>query len=700
MSQPDQTPAQRLITPVQFLKGVGPQRAELLAKLDLNYARDLLFFFPRTYQDMSELREIEQLKEGELVSVVGVIDEVDLRNTGPGRSILGMLLRQGTKYLRCLWFNQPWLRPKLELGRRIMVAGEPKLQGLRWEMSHPTIEFLAEDEDAPTGRILPVYSLTEGVNQTQMRRIIAAAVEEYGSLLEDVFPEEFLDQHRLWPIKAALPQVHLPTNAESLEEARRRFIYQELFVLELALCWRKRKLTHERRAPALPTDARIDARITRLFPFELSPEQRIAIDEVAADMGREFPMNRLLQGDVGSGKTVVAIYAMLLAVAHGHQAAVMAPTEILARQHFRTLTERLTQSRVRIGLLTGSMAAAERRQVLEKLGRGEIDLLIGTHAVSNAIQQDEARFTKLGLVIIDEQHKFGVRQRAAMKSGGVDPHYLVMTATPIPRTVAMTMFGDLDVSTIRTPPPGRQPVKTYLVEEERRERWWTFFRKQIRAGRQGYVVTPLVEESETVDSANVQHTFERLTQGELAGFKLAMLHGRMPAEEKNETMRRFHRGQIHVLVTTSVIEVGIDVPNATLMVIEDGDRFGLAQLHQLRGRITRGSHAGYCAVFAQPQTDEARERLAAFARTSDGFELAEVDFQLRGPGDLMGTKQHGLPPLRIADLVRDAALVEEARRDALELLTRYPNLESPELERLRKMVLVRYGAAMELGDVG
>ncbi len=700
MSLPAKSPAELLITPVQFLKGVGPQRGELLAKLGLHYARDLLYFFPRSYQDMSELREIDQLEEGMPASVCGVIEEVDMRNTGPGRSLLGMLLRQGTKYARCLWFNQPWMRQKLEVGRRVLVAGEPKMQGLRWEFTHPRLEFLGEDEDVPAGKIMPVYSLTEGINQTQMRRLMHSAVDEYAGLVDEVLSDDLLDRFNLWPIKAALPQIHLPTDKPSLEQARRRFIFQELLVLQLALCWRKQRLTLDRRAPPLPTDSRIDARITRLFTFALTDEQRQAIDEIAADMGRDFPMNRLLQGDVGSGKTVVAIYAMLLAVAHGHQAALMAPTEVLARQHFRTLSERLAASRVRMALLVGSLTAAERRATLEKIGRGEVDIVVGTHAVAHAIGKEQVQFTRLGLVIIDEQHKFGVRQRALLKGAGIDPHYLVMTATPIPRTVALTIFGDLDVSTIRQPPPGRQSVRTYLVEEERRDRWWTFFRKQVREGRQGFVVTPLVEESENIDAANVRHTHERLLQGELAGFRLAMIHGRMSAAEKEDVMQRFHRGQIQVLVATPVIEVGVDVPNATLMVIEDADRFGLSQLHQLRGRITRGSHSGYCAVFARPETDEARQRLAAFARTSDGFELAEVDFQLRGPGDLLGTKQHGLPPLRIADLVRDAAMVEEARQAAVGLLAADPELNSADLAKLKKMVLVRYAAAMELGDVG
>ncbi|MBW8884846.1 MAG: ATP-dependent DNA helicase RecG, partial [Planctomycetia bacterium] len=550
---------------VQFLKGVGPQRAELLAKLDLHYAADLLFFFPRAYQDMSELRDIDQLEEKRLSSVVGVIEEVDLRNIGPGKSMLGMLLKQGTRYLRCVWFNQPWMRDKLAIDRRVLVSGEPKLEGLRWEMVHPRVELLADDEDAPAGRILPVYSLTEGINQSQMRRIVSGVVESHAGLVDDVFPDEFLDAHQLWPIRAALPQIHAPNDEASLQQAQRRFIYQELLVLQLALAIRKWRLSHQRQAPPLPTSSKIDARITRLFPFTLTAGQRQAIDEVTADMARPFPMNRLLQGDVGSGKTVVAMYAMLLAVAHGYQAALMAPTEILARQHLQTLSTALAASKVRLALLTGSLTPAERRETLDKIASGDVDVVIGTQAVTHAVAQSGVEFKKLGLVVIDEQHKFGVRQRAALKKAGVDPHYLVMTATPIPRTVGMTLFGDLDVSTLRESPPGRQSVHTYLASDEQRMRWWHFFRQKLDEGQQGYVIAPLVEEAEAVEAANVQATFETLKSGELQNYRVGMLHGRMTPADKESTMKALRSGRTQVLVATSVVEVGVDVPNATLM---------------------------------------------------------------------------------------------------------------------------------------
>jgi ATP-dependent DNA helicase RecG len=396
----------------------------------------------------------------------------------------------------------------------------------------------------------------------------------------------------------------------------------------------------------------------------------------------------------------VAMYAMLLAVAHGHQAALMAPTEILGRQHLQTLSVALAASKVRLALLTGSLTPAERRDVLEKIAAGDVDVVVGTHAVTHAVAKSGVEFKKLGLVVIDEQHKFGVRQRAALKKAGVDPHYLVMTATPIPRTVGMTLFGDLDVSSLRESPPGRQTVHTYLANDEQRMRWWHFFRQKLNEGRQAYVIAPLVEEAEAIEAANVQATFETLMHGELSDYRLGMLHGRMTPADKESTMQAFRSGRTHVLVATSVVEVGVDVPNATLMTIEGGERFGLAALHQLRGRISRGAHPGYLCVFANAPSDEAQERLDAFTKTSDGFELAEIDFRLRGPGDLFGTRQHGLPPLRIADLTRDIDVVEEARRAAQALIESDPNLENPALARLRRMVFHRYGEALDLGDVG
>ena len=695
-TMPPQDALQRLTTPIQFVKGVGPQLAPLLERLELRTASDLLFCFPRDYHDASRLLAIPDLQEDEPASVCGVVEEIDMQNTGTGKTLLGVLIRQDRWYLRALWFNQPYMRERFRRGHRVLLSGTPRFNGGRWEMVHPRVELLEGDRQPTSGSILPLYPLTEGLKQSHLRRVIGLAVDSYASCLEEVFPAAYLDAHGLLPIQAAVQQIHVPRDTASLAQARRRFIYQELLVLQLALALRKQQRGTRSQTPPLPINAKIDARIRRLFPFELTPAQQQALQEITADMARPTPMNRLLQGDVGSGKTVVAEYSMLLAVAHGFQAAMMAPTEILARQHAATLQRDLRESRVRIRLLTGSLSAAQRRQALAQIAAGEADLIVGTHA----LLQENIDLAKLALVVIDEQHKFGVNQRAALRRVGADPHYLVMTATPIPRTISMTLFGDLDVSLLREGPPGRAVVHTYLGTESQRGRWWEFFRKKLREGRQGYVIAPHVEASEDESVASVRQTFATLTSGELADFRLALMHGRLSADEKESVMGDFHRGQTQVLVATSVVEVGIDVPNATLMTIEDGERFGLAQLHQMRGRVSRGVHPGFVCVFAELKTEQARQRLEAFSRSNDGFELAETDFRLRGPGSLFSFQQHGLAPFRIADLVRDADVLAEARRDAQALVFDGALLAQPEFARLRQMVNRRYGQALELADAG
>ena len=693
---PGKSAIERLATPVQYLKGVGPRRAEILQRLDLHTAADVLFFFPRDYQDLTDRRTADDLEEDKLQSVVGIVEEIDLRSLRDGRSILGVLISSGEGHLRASWFNQPFMRQKFFQGQRVLVSGKPRYRGLMWEMSHPRVQMLSDDEQEPEGQLLPVYPLTEGLHQHQIRRVVRRVVDDYTELLDEVFPESYLEEHNLWPLRRALPEVHFPSDQESLAHARRRLVYQELFVLQLALAVKRWQQHDQHHATPLEATAKIDARIRRLFPFELTSGQQQAIAEIATDMGGPCPMNRLLQGDVGSGKTVVAVYAMLLAVAHGQQAALMAPTEVLARQHALTLNKLLTGSEVRRATLTGGLPAAQRREVLRQIAEGEVDLVVGTQAII----QEGVSFKQLGLVVIDEQHKFGVRQRATLRAAGLDPHYLVMTATPIPRTVTMTLFGDLEISTLRDSPPGRQKINTYLTTDEQRERWWEFFRTKLREGRQGYVVTPLVEESEEMAAASLDETFERLANGELEAFRLGLVHGRMTSDEKDAVMNDFRSGEIQVLVCTSVVEVGVDVPNATLMTIESAERFGLAQLHQLRGRISRGKYPGFCAVFADPQTEESQKRLKAFAGSTDGFELAEIDFRLRGPGDLFGTQQHGLPPFRIADLLRDQELLTEARRDAMQIITADPGLKDPRWAKLRRQMLGRYGKVLELGDVG
>ena len=708
-----------LSVPASQLSYIGPSRANKLAKLELRNALELLFYFPNKYEDLSDLRTIDELEEGVTLAVRGVVEEVDGTTSGFGKSKTYVLIRCGDDFLRAIWFNQPFQRTRFQPGQHVMFSAKATLRGGRWQMSHPRAAFLEGADDVPKTEILPVYGLTEGIPQYQMRRMLAGVVKEFAHVPPEVFPEYLLQKYSLLPLREALQTIHAPESMEALDLARRRFVFQELLILQLALAFRRWQQQSERQGTPLPTTPAIDARIKRLFPFDLTNGQLSIIEDIAIDMGKDHAMNRLLQGDVGSGKTVAAVYAMLLCVANKHQAVIMAPTEILARQHAQTFAGILRASQVSWALLTGGTSTHDRQITLAKLAAGEIDLLIGTHAVL----QETVKFKNLGLVVIDEQHKFGVRQRAALRSSGENPHYLVMTATPIPRTVTMALFGDLDVSTLKEMPPGRQKINSYLVEPEKQAAWWQFVRDQLNSQRQAYVVSPLVDSSENVNAASAEETFENLANGELEAFRLGMIHGRMTSQEKEEAMSAFRTGETQVLVCTSVIEVGVDIPNATVLAVLSPNRFGLAQLHQLRGRIGRGQHAGFCGLLMdeeeqeddesqqdseahkkEPLDEEAEiephERLQAFVKTCDGFELAEIDFQMRGPGDLLGTQQHGLPPLRMADLLRDAAIVEEAREEAKQLMEEDPGLQHDAHAKLRRMVLLRYGKALDLGDVG
>ena len=689
--------AELLATPVQFVKGVGPDRAKLLERIGLRTAADVLFNFPRDYQDLSDLRSIDALEEDKLQSVRGTVEEIDMRSTGMGRSIVGMLLRHDQRYLRAIWFNMPFMADKFRRGQQVLLSGKPKLNGGRWEMTHPRAQWIdAEEGSALSGELLPVYALTDELKQSAMRRIARQAVDAYVDSVEERFPAEYLARHGLWPIAQSLREIHFPTTKENLQQARRRFIYQEMLILQLAMALKRNVQETRRQAPPLEATAKIDARITRLFPFELTAAQKQATQEIAADMARPVPMNRLLQGDVGCGKTVVAVYAMLLAVAHGCQAALMAPTEVLARQHAETVEQYLAQSRVRRLLLTGGLSPRERREALKSIRDGEIDLVIGTQA----LVQEDVQFAKLGLVVIDEQHKFGVHQRARARRLGVDPHYLVMTATPIPRTAALTVFGDLDVSIIREPPPGRHLVKTRWLKEEQRPRLYDYLRKQLAAKRQAFVVCPLVEESAALQARAATEMHAELASGPFKDLRVGLLHGRQDEATKTAVMAEFRAGRTDLLVCTSVVEVGVDVPNATLLVVEHAERFGLSQLHQLRGRISRGSVAGECYLFADPGTDEARERLNILTRTTDGFRLAEEDLRLRGLGEFFGARQHGLGELRLGSLIADADLLTQARKDAFALVLGDAGLRKPEHAWLRAAVLQRYGATLDLAEVG
>ena len=689
--------APKLETAVQYLKGVGPDRAGLLAKLGVHTVGDLLFFFPRDYQDLSDLRSVEELEEDALLSVRGEVVDLDLQSLSGGRSLVGVLIRDGAEHLRGMWFNQPHVLERFRVGAKVMFSGRPRLRGGRWEMNHPKVQWLDDEQEDPEGpKLVPVYPLTEGLKAGAIRRMMRHALESYAPAVPDWFDEAYRRDHNLEPIAKALHKVHLPADQQELDAARRRLIYDEFFLLELALAVNRRRLADRGRAPVLETTPRIDSRIRRLLPFKPTPGQERAIADVVRDLAGDKPMNRLLQGDVGSGKTAVAVYGLLVAVANGCQAVLMAPTEVLARQHWATLEGYLAHSRVRRLLLTGGTSTTKRRETLAAIRSGEVDLIVGTHAVI----QDDVEFARLGFVVIDEQHKFGVRQRGRFRNRTEGPHILVMTATPIPRTLAMTLFGDLDLSTITDLPPGRQKSRTYVVAPESGPRVWDFVRRKLREGRQAYVICPLIEQSESLDLRSAEALFRELKGGELAEFTLDLLHGRMEVGRKQAAMDAFRARRTQVLVSTTVVEVGVDVPSATLMVVEHAERFGLSQLHQLRGRISRGVHPGYCFLFDRSRNEQLRNRLKILTETSDGFRIAEADFELRGPGELLGTRQHGLPVLRIGDLKRDQKLLEEARHDAFALVRENPGLRESRFDPLRRSLGERYAEVLDLAEVG
>jgi ATP-dependent DNA helicase RecG len=691
------TPPNPLAAPLDTLPGVTPSRLELLGRLGLRTVGDLLCHFPRSYEDLTDMRGIAALTTDKLQTVQGEVVEIEGRSLNDGRRVVSVVLSDdGKSCLEGVWFNQPGAARRFRYGQWLSFSGKPKWYRDHWQMTNPRVQILDGDHAGAEPGVVPVYPLTEDLRPEQLRRIIGKALDRSAGGVVDIFPPELRQRHGWPPVAQALREVHNPPSLEAAHRARRRFVYEEFLVLQLALALRRREVRDRERAPVLAVTPPIDNRIRRLLPFQLTGDQDRAVAEVCRDLAGTRPMQRLVQADVGAGKTAVAVYALLVTVANKHQAALMAPTEVLARQHARTLDHYLAHSRVRRLLLTGSLTPRERRAALRALRDGDIDLVVGT----TALVQEDVRFARLGLVVIDEQHKFGVHQRARFRKLGVDPHYLVMTATPIPRTVALTVFGDLDVSVIRELPPGRQTVATRWVQESKREWLYARLREGLTQGRQMYVVCPLVEESDTLDVKAATQEYEQLRAGPFRDFRVGLLHGRQDEEEKAAVMERFRAGEVQVLVCTPVVEVGVDVPNATLLVVEHAERFGLSQLHQLRGRVSRGAEGGQCYLFAEPATDESRERLRIFLRTSDGFALAEADARLRGVGEFFGSRQHGEGELRFGSLIADADLLGLARKDAFAMVAADAGLLRLEHALLRDAVLRRYGKTLDLASIG
>jgi ATP-dependent DNA helicase RecG len=621
----------------------------------------------------------------------------------PGRSSrVEATLDDGTGTIRLIWFNASWIRNKLRPGLKIIAEGRAK----RWkgclQLTNPNWQLLQDDDEDETStrkeQYRPVYSGSEELPSRRIQDALESVLETALGLVVDPLPLALRKHHALPELSNALRMAHHPKDPEEAAIARRRLAYDELLLMQLGVMMKRRHLRETLTAPKLGLTAEIEQRIRARFPFALTPDQDAACAEIAADLGSEVPMNRLLQGDVGAGKTAVALHAMLIAATHGHQAVLLAPTELLAEQHYRSITAMLENSEVKVDLLTGALTTAQRNILKEKIHRGECHLLVGTHALLS----EDIAFHRLGLAVIDEQHRFGVKQRARLRRPdphGVVPHVLVMTATPIPRTLSLTIYGDLDVTVIRHLPPGRQPVVSRVVEPINAHRVYEFFAKRIAAGEQGYVVVPAVEESD-LGLKDVQSHRDTLASGPLHAARIEIVHGRLNRVEREEIMDRFRAGKIDVLVATIVIEVGVDVPNATMMAVEHAERFGLAQLHQLRGRVGRGHARSVCAFIGEATTEEGQQRLEAIAGTNDGFEIAELDLAIRGPGELFGARQSGMPPLLVADLVRDLDLLRLARHDARDWIDRDPRLQGEDAQEARNLIMSRYGPALGLGDVG
>lgn len=694
-----------LDTPIQFLKGVGPNMAEKLSKVGIRTVEDALYNLPRDYEDRRFISQIKDLSEGERATVIGEVALVGVVNKY-SRSF-EVMITDNTGILSLKWFNVgKWIEGKLKKGDRVVVYGTVRQYRTMKEMHHPEVSVIGDDEDTETRGILPIYHATSGIKQWYLRRVMGRAVESVAHEVPDVVPYSVQRKLNLIPLKEAFRRLHMPTPDENIEdlrekksEAHRRLVFNEFFALEAGLALRRRGISTE---PAYPITARgslIKALVEKL-PFELTNAQKRVIRQIQQDMKRPYPMNRLLQGDVGSGKTLVALMGALLAVEDGYQSAFMAPTEILAEQHYRTFTKLLEGLNVHVLLLLGKQKPAEKKYALAEIAEGRPSIVIGTHAVI----QESVRFKKLAYAVVDEQHRFGVRQRAELKEKGesISPHTLVMTATPIPRTLALTVYGDLNLSILDEIPKGRQVVTTKLVSERGREKVWEEVRREVFSGNRAYIVYPIIEESSTgAEIMDATSQWRKLKEEVFPEFQVGLLHGKMKAEKKEKVMLDFASGKIQILVATTVIEVGIDVPEATVMVVEHAERFGLSQLHQLRGRVGRGNKPSTCYfIYQYSRSDNARKRLEIIAQTNDGFKIAEADLEIRGPGEFLGARQSGMPDFRVANIARDGSVLISAKQEAFAVVEQDPRLELPQHLALKENLKRLWKGRLALAGVG
>lgn len=665
---------------VQYIKGVGPKKAYNLKRLNIVTIEDLIYFVPRDYEDRTSLVTLKESIIGEKntleVEITGLANVIRPRKN---MSILKIPIKDRSTAGYLVWFNQEYLKDRFKIGETYRVNGKVNKMGFELQIMNPAFETLNQSQK--TGRILPIYALTEGITNNEMIRIVNFALNNSIKYIEEVLPIELRDKYKLLGIDESLKNIHNPKSMDLLNRSRYRLVFEELLILQLGLFIIKNKSYSKESGISFNRTDEMEVFINAL-PFNLTKAQNRVLKEIEADMDKAKQMNRLVQGDVGSGKTVVAVLAMFRAVKDGYQAAMMAPTEILATQHFESLTNFFKEYGIRCQLLVGSLTSKNKENILRDLKEGNIDIIVGTHAII----QESVEFYNLGLAITDEQHRFGVKQRSVLNQKGTNPDILVMTATPIPRTLALILYGDLDISIIDELPPGRKEIETFAVGFDMVERINKFIEKQLLEGRQAYIVCPLIEESETLDINSAEELYESLKEV-FKNYKVGLLHGKMKSKDKDEIMDSFKNHELDILVSTTVIEVGVNVPNSNIMVIYNSERFGLAQLHQLRGRVGRGEYQSYCILLNASKNPIARERMRILQASSDGFQISERDLELRGPGEFFGTKQHGLPELKVANLIRDIDILKLVQKEAQEIMIDDYNLSSDKYKQIRFKII-------------
>ena len=675
---------------VQFIKGVGPNRVKLLNRLGIYNLEDLITYFPREYEDRSKPKSITEIIDGEEVLIsaypTGRLNEIKIRKN---LTLYKLVVRDETGACQITWYNQPYLKNVFKPNERYKFYGKAKNTYGKIEMQSPVYEI--ESSNKNTGKIIPIYPLTYQLSQNTIRKIIENGIGEVEGNLPETMPKYFLEKYNLYDINTAIKQIHFPDNFENFNKARKRLVFEELLSMQLALLSLKNKYEIQKEGISFSKDAKMSEIINKL-PFHLTNAQLRVLEEIDTDMESNKPMNRLLQGDVGSGKTIVALISAYKAVKSGYQAVVMAPTAILATQHLESFTEILADTGIRCELLVSGISKKKKESILERLRNGEIDILIGTHAVL----EENVVFSNLGLVVTDEQHRFGVRQRSTIAEKGENPDVLVMTATPIPRTLALILYGDLDISIIDELPPNRKKIETYAVKKDMEARVNAFIAKNIDEGRQCYIVCPLVEENEEIDAKSVMELVDIYKNKIFTNYRVEYLHGKMRPREKDEIMERFKNGEIDILISTTVIEVGVNVPNSNIMVIENAERFGLAQLHQLRGRVGRGEYQSYCILKYQGNSKVIQERMKVISSTNDGFVISEKDLELRGSGEFFGTKQHGLPEFKIANLFEDIETLKQIQAISMEIITKDPLLEKKENKEFKVLVEKNFRGRIEI----